>query len=147
MMTYEIATENQYGEFLNLMLEHMEEYLETLMKLMGLSINEFEHLLRTIGQVYCVKYHGEVAGFYWLEERGREIHLHGIILKEVYQGKGIGTRLFEQLEKKYQKEKQLIELGVHRSNEGAIRFYEKLGYIIEVTKEDLGFHIMRKYFQ
>jgi ribosomal protein S18 acetylase RimI-like enzyme len=145
MITYELATENQYEEFLKLMLDHMADYLETLMELMGMSIDEFDHLLRKVGQVYCVKYKGEVAGFYWVEERGREIHLHGIILKEEYQGKGIGTKIFEKLEKQYQNEKELIELGVHISNEGAIRLYEKLGYETEITKEELGFYIMRKH--
>ena len=147
MLTIELATEDQYKEFLSLMLEHMADYVDVLMQLMGMSIDEFDYLLRTVGKVYSVKYHGEIAGFYWIEERGREIHLHGIILKEAYQGKGIGTKILRKLEKQYRDEMELIELGVHSSNEDAIKFYEKLGFKVETTKEKLGFHIMRKHFQ
>jgi len=49
MITYERATESQYQEFLNLMLEQMADYLKTLMQLMGMSIEEFSLLLKTVG--------------------------------------------------------------------------------------------------
>ena len=110
MIIYKRATESQYAEFLNLMLEHMADYIETLMELMGMSIEEFNHLLNTVGQVYSINYHREVAGYYWVEERGRELHLHGIILKEQYQGKGIGTQTLQKMEAEFGSDKAFIEL-------------------------------------
>jgi len=144
MITYKRATESQHDEFLNLMLEHMSDYIETLMELMGMSIEEFNHLLKTVGQVYSIHRNQEVAGYYWVEERGQELHLHGIIIKEKHQGEGIGTQTLKKLEEEYGSDKETMELGVHRTNEVAIKLYEKLGYRKAATKENLGFYIMRK---
>ena len=144
MEVYKKATETQYEEFLNLMLEHMADYIETLMERMGMTIEEFRYLLKTVGQVYSINHEQEVAGFCWVEERGDEIHLHGIVLKENYQVQGIGTRTLNAVAEKYQGEKAFIELGVHQGNTGAIKLYEKLEYQIAEIKEDLGFYIMRK---
>jgi ribosomal protein S18 acetylase RimI-like enzyme len=144
METYEKAAAAQYEEFLNLMLEHMADYIEILMERMGMSIEEFRHLLKTVGQVYSISVDQDVAGFYWVEERGDEIHLHGIVLKENHQGKGIGTRTLNKIAEKYQGEKAFIELGVHQDNKGAMKLYEKLGYQIADLKGDLGFYILRK---
>jgi ribosomal protein S18 acetylase RimI-like enzyme len=147
MIAYKPATESQYEEFQNLMLAQMAEYIETLMQLMGMSIEEFSRLLKTVGQVYSINRNGEVAGFYWVEERGEELHLHGIIIKEEHQGEGIGTQILKKLEDEYGSDKEYIELGVHHKNDGAIKLYKKLGYRVVATKEDLGFHIMRKTLQ
>jgi ribosomal protein S18 acetylase RimI-like enzyme len=144
METYKKATPTQYEEFLNLMLEHMADYVETLMEQMDMSIEEFRHLLTTVGQVYRINSGQEVAGFYWVEERGEEIHLHGIVLKENHQGRRIGTRVLNEITKKYQGKKAFIELGVHQDNKRAIKYYEESGYQIAEVKEALGFYIMRK---
>jgi ribosomal protein S18 acetylase RimI-like enzyme len=144
MITYERATENQYVEFLNLILDHMSDYIETLMELMGMRIEEFDHLLKTVGRVYSIRRDQIVKGFYRVEERGPELHLHGIILKEKYQGEGIGTQTLKKPEEEYGRKKEYIELGVHSTNVGAIKLYEKLDYRRLATKEDLGFHILRK---
>jgi ribosomal protein S18 acetylase RimI-like enzyme len=144
METYKKAATTQYDEFFNLMLAHMADYIEILMERMGLSVGEFRHLLNTVGQVYSINNDQGVAGFYWIEQRGEEIHLHGIVIKENYQGQGIGSRTLKSLAEKYQGKKAFIELGVHRDNKGAIKLYEQLGYQIATVKEDLGFYIMRK---
>jgi ribosomal protein S18 acetylase RimI-like enzyme len=147
MITYKQATESQYEDFLNLMLEQMADYIEILMQLMGMSIEEFRHLLKTVGQVYSINRNDNITGFYWIEGRGEELHLHGLIIKEKHQGEGIGTQTLKMLEEEYESDKEYIELGVHQTNERAINLYQKLGYRIVATKEDLGFHIMRKTLQ
>jgi ribosomal protein S18 acetylase RimI-like enzyme len=144
MITYEPVTESQYTELLNLMLDHMTDYLETTMDLLGMSVNEFEQFMKTLGQVFSINCGNEVAGYYWIEERGQELHLHGIVLKEEYQRQGIGTSTLKILEKQYIGQKDFIELGVHFSNKSALKLYQGLGFEIETTKEDLKFHIMRK---
>jgi len=126
------------------MLDHMADYIDTTMELLGMSVNEFEHFMKTLGQVFSINWNNEVAGYYWIEERGQELHLHGIVLKEEYQRQGIGTSTLRMIEKQYKGQKDFIELGVHLSNKRALKLYQELGYKIETTKEDLKFHIMRK---
>ena len=62
------------------MLDHMADYLETLLTSMEMSIEQFSEILRSVGQVYSILEDDHVAGFYWIEERGRELHLHGLVL-------------------------------------------------------------------
>ena len=147
MIIYQKANANRYQEFLNLLLEHMADYNETLMEQMGMSIEEFRDLLKTVGQVYSINCEQEVAGYYWVEQKGMEIHLHGIIVKDKYQRAGIGTMTLKMLEEEYKGRMEYIELCVHQANKGAIRLYEQLGYQTIAMKEDPGFYIMRNNLQ
>lgn len=57
------------------------------------------------------------------------------ILKD-YRGKGIGVKLFEELEKwSLENNVTRLELTVMKHNEGAIRLYEKMGFKKEGLKE------------
>lgn len=141
------VTEAGRAEFLDLMLEHMADYLESLITLMGMTLEEFRKLSRTVGQVLSINQKGIVAGYYWVEERGDVLHLHGLILKDTYQGKGIGTEILRRLEEGYKDRVAVIELGVHQENDKAIRLYKRSGYRVVKTLDDLGFHIMRKKVQ
>jgi ribosomal protein S18 acetylase RimI-like enzyme len=144
MITYQPATSAQYTEFLNLMFDHMADFVQITLNLLGISMDEFKSLVRTLGQVYSINQADKVAGYYWIEERAQELHLHGIVLKEEYQSKGIGSATIKMLEDQYKGQKDFIELGVHFSNKNALKLYRKLGFQIETTMEDLQFHIMRK---
>lgn len=55
---------------------------------------------------------------------------------EDYRGKGIGTKLFEELDK-WAAEKALVrlELTVMVNNEGAVALYKKMGFKVEGVKE------------
>ena len=78
---------------------------------------------------------GEAVGFVssvWSYEIGREVgfmHVVGLAVKAEMQGKGIGTRLIEQMEN-YAREKGLsgvvLNSGVQRANAHA--FYKNRGY-------------------
>lgn len=58
------------------------------------------------------------------------------LLKE-YRGKKLGTKLFEELEKwAIEKNITRLELTVVKSNEAAIKLYEKSGFSIEGIKEN-----------
>ena len=85
-----------------------------------------------------------VTGYYWIEERGRELHLHGLVVKGDFQGKGIGTQTLQMLWDEHKDTKDFIELGVRQNNTGAIRLYQRLGYQIVQTLQDYGFYVMRK---
>ena len=83
---------------------------------MQMSMDEFNHLLRTVGTL-CAIYDKQLAGFYWIEERENVLHLHALLLKRQFQGKGIGTQTLNMLVSKYMGTMRTIELGVHESNE------------------------------
>ena len=127
MLTYEPARMEQYEEFLQLMWSEVKDYLERTIELMQMTWEEFARLFKTQGQVEGIYQDGQLAGFYWIEERGQVLHLHGLIVKEQFRGQGIGTQVLEMLATRYKTSMTTIELGVQRSNEHARRLYERLG--------------------
>lgn len=143
MVNYQQASKDNYDEFLQLTLSEAG-YIEETLNLMQLSWEEFCELFRTIGQVYGVYDDDVWAGYIWLEERERILHLHGIILREECRGNGIGTTILGMLVDEYRENADAIELGVHQSNQRAIRLYERLGFQTVKTYEDLEFFVMQK---
>lgn len=146
MLTFEAANAEQYGECMQLMLDEAGSYLQGTLKLMQMSMDEFNHLLRTVGTVYAIYDDKQLAGFYWIEEREKVLHLHALLLKQQFQGKGIGTQILRMLASKYSGTMATIELGVHESNERAIRLYERNGFNTVKQLDDLKFRIMQKAF-
>ena len=144
MLTYEPARVEQYDEFLQLMRNHTANYLERTMELMQMTWQQFVHLFRTVGQVYGIYEDDQLAGFYWIEEREKVLHLHGLVLTGQFQGEGIGTQVLKMLESMYRGSMDAIELGVHKCNEKARVLYERLGYETVKRLDDLGFYIMQK---
>jgi ribosomal protein S18 acetylase RimI-like enzyme len=144
MLTYKPAQVEQYEEFLQLMRNEVEDYVERTMELMQMTWEEYTRLFKTLGQVYGVYQGGQLAGFYWIEERERVLHLHGLILKEPFRGQGIGTQVLDMLATRYRTGMTSIELGVHESNQKARRLYERLGFETMRTLDDLGFLVMQK---
>jgi ribosomal protein S18 acetylase RimI-like enzyme len=134
----------QYDEFLQLVRDHASDYVESTLELIQMTWEQFAHLFRTVGQVYGICQDGQLAGFYWVEEREQVLHVHGLLLREKFQGKGIGTQVLEMLATQYRDSVRTIELGVHTSNERARALYERLGYQIVKTLDDLEFYIMQK---
>jgi len=143
MITCELARNEQYEELMALMM-HEGDYLTETLRLMKITEGEFDHLFRTIGRVYCIYSDMQLAGFYWVEEREKTLHLHAIIVKTEFQGKGTGTRILNNLTKQPNRSINMIELGVHESNLGAIRMYERNGFKTVERLDDVKFLIMRK---
>lgn len=144
MPEYEPATTEQYDTFLRLMREDAAGYLERSMELMDMTWGEFSHLFRTVGQVTGVYLRDELAGFYWIELREAVLHLHALILKSGFRGKGVGTQVLHDLEAQHCDGVVTIELGVHDSNRRAKRLYERLGFETVSVLEELGFQVMKK---
>lgn len=144
MLTYKPATDEQYDEFMQLVLSEAADYLARTMELVQMTLEQAHHLLRTTGQVYGIYQKEVLAGFYWIEERGTVLHLHGLILKGEFQGMGIGTRVLTTLADNYSGKMEAIELGVHESNAKARGLYEKMGYRTVQHLSDLGYYIMRR---
>ena len=143
-VTYEPAEGNEYDVFLRLMEQHASDYLNRTLTLMEITWESFAHLFNTVGEVYGIYEDGRLAGFYWVEKRDAVLHLHGLILKEGFRGRGIGSRVLRDLEARHSEGVATIELGVHASNRGARRLYERLGYDTVKHLEELGFEIMQK---
>jgi len=144
MLTFEAAFPEQYDDCVKLMMDEAGDYLRGTLKLMQISVDEFNHLLRTVGRLYAIYDDKQMAGFYWIEEREKVLHLHALLLKKHFQGKGIGTQTLNMLASKYKGRLTTIELGVHESNEAAIRMYERNGFSTVRQLEDLKFRIMQK---
>ena len=69
-----------------------------------------------------------LIGSSWMTFDGRRIHLHHIAVQPEWQRRGIGRRLTE-LSSHFAKETGMqIKLEVHRSNKGAVKLYQELGF-------------------
>jgi len=126
------------------MRDEAHEYLQRTMELMQMTQEQFDHLFRTIGHVYGIYEGKRLAGFYWIEERERFLHLHALILKSEFQGRGIGSEVLNMLASEYKDTASSIELGVHELNERAIRLYEQQGFRTVKQLDDVKFRIMQK---
>jgi ribosomal protein S18 acetylase RimI-like enzyme len=144
MLTYAPPTPEQYDQFLQMMWEDGQDYMENTLRSMQMTWEEYTQVFRTRGEVQTIYQDDALAGFYWIEQRGDTLHLHGLILNSDYQGQGIGTAVLKLLAESYTGKVQIIELGVYQANTAAIRLYEKMGYRITKTLDDLNFYIMQK---
>ena len=141
------ATPDERGSLLGLMREHMADRLERTLQLMGLTPDQFAELYRTRGEVRTIKHRGAVAGYYWIEKRDRELHLHAIFVLPEHRGLGIGSAVMQDLEREFEAQVDHIELGVHEGNEGAKSLYLRQGFVVEKTLPEFGFVIMRKWLR
>lgn len=139
-----LAAAEDYDQFLEWTRNETVGYLGPTLELMQMTWAEFESLFRTVGRVYGIYEDGLPAGFYWIEERGSILHLHGLILLESFRGRGIGTEVLTHVEDRYQGKVDAIELGVHESNARARSLYERLGFETVKVLDDLGFYVMQK---
>lgn len=138
------ATPDERGSLLGLMREHMADRLERTLQLMGLTLDQFTELYRTRGEVRTIRHRGAVAGYYWIEKRDRDLHLHAIFVLPEHRGLGIGSAAMQDLEREFESQVDHIELGVHEANEGARSLYLRGRFEVDKTLPELGFVIMRK---
>lgn len=69
-----------------------------------------------------------VARTYSVESGGMILWLEELFLSPRFRGKGLGEEFIDFIEKEYGNEIHRFRLEVLRSNNGAIRLYERLGY-------------------
>ena len=144
MITVRPLPEDLFDECLGLMYEDTAEYAEHALTALGLDWPQFAQMFRERGEVYGVYEENVFAGFYWVEVRDRVLHLHAIIVKPAFQGKGIGSRVISGLCESHPQGVEAIELGVHQSNERAKALYERLGFQVLRYRPEVGFFIMQK---
>ncbi len=143
MLTYKEVGGAEVVEFLELLREDARDYLDQTIAQMGETWEHFVQIAQQVGKVYGVSQDGQTAGYYWIEERGKELHLHGILVKAAFRGQGIGTLILEKLRTDYAGQMDVIELGVHDSNARAKTLYERLGFVTVRRVEELGFSVMQ----
>ena len=144
LIEYRGPTDEEKGLFLEWMRDHMGATVGAVMEFLELDWQEFARLFGTVGEVRAIECDRRLAGFIWIEKRKRDLHVHGIILQPEYRGKGLGGRIFDDLAAEFRDDVDAFELGVRTSNDGAIRFYERRGFRLHRTIEDVGFRIYRK---
>lgn len=120
------------------------EVLEAARQTLGISAQEFEAFVQSVGCVAVIRERGQAAGFVWMEKRDRVLHVHGIVVNQPFRRRGIATEVLSLLEAEYGDVVDTIELGVHQANHQARALYAKLGYRTVHRVEEIGFHILRK---
>lgn len=92
------------------------------------------------GTILVAEHEGKLVGYLYANGGGARRNAHTLYLVigilQAYTGQGLGTRLFEQLEK-WAREKGLhrMELGVMTANTAGIALYTKMGFVIEGTRK------------
>lgn len=80
-------------------------------------------------EVYLAVIDGEIAGFVVLEMSGAFVgYVKSICVSPRWRGRGVGGRLMSFAEERVFSEAPNMFLCVSDFNEGALRFYERLGY-------------------
>lgn len=81
-------------------------------------------------KIDVIQYMGEDVGRLRIVRSPENIYVGGIQILPEFQGKGIGTAIFEELIKESNTLSIPITLEVHDINERAINFYKKLGFAL-----------------
>lgn len=132
----------RYDEFWSLFQQAMPADADEVVARLGIEPGEYERLPREIGELRQIQGDRDTTGYVWLEVRGRELHVHALLLRPEYRGLGLGGRVLESLVKTYRDDVDVVELGVEPSNIAARTVYERAGF--EYVGERLGFLIMRQ---
>lgn len=90
-------------------------------------------------QFYLIQENGQTCGFVSLSDKGNgHYFIHKFYIDTDLHGKGLGTRVFEEIQRLYPAATQFF-LQVNRQNHKPINFYFKLGFVIEkVADFDIG---------
>jgi ribosomal protein S18 acetylase RimI-like enzyme len=76
-----------------------------------------------------VELDGMTIGYIQIREEPHQMYLQNIALCQNIQGRGIGSVLVKQIQRRASERKIPLTLSVFRTNDRALRFYEKLGFI------------------
>ncbi|MFN4189924.1 MAG: GNAT family N-acetyltransferase [Pseudothermotoga sp.] len=76
-------------------------------------MEQFKESFRTIGKVYVMYLQRQIAGFFWIEKRDDVLHIHALIIKEQFQGRGLGKQILHLIQDECSSGAQTLELGVH----------------------------------
>lgn len=144
MLTYTSPDIDELDRLFDLMRTEASEYLKDSLWMIGITVSAFRAKFKSVGEVVEILCDGEPAGFYWVETRGDILHLHGLILRSEFQGRGLGREIMRTIEQKHGEGISAIELGVYHGNIAAQKLYDRMGYRIHERLNDVHFDILRK---
>ncbi len=78
--------------------------------------------------VSVVQIDGRTVGYTQVASGDDRVYLQNIALHPDAQGRGIGTRLLEDIQRAAMQQEATLDLGVFRTNPRAVKFYERLGF-------------------
>ena len=144
VVAFRTATPAERADLLALMHAELAERLERTLALLGMTWPQFEALVAARGEVRAIEVGGAVAGYVWIEQRGRDLHLHAIIVLAPRRGRGVGSAALRALESEFAGHVDAVELGVEEGNARARAWYLRQGYRVSGFAPELGFEVMRK---
>jgi len=129
---------------LALMRAELAERLQRTLALLGMTWPQFVALVAARGEVRAIEVADTLAGFVWIEQRGRDLHLHAIIVLDSCRGRGVGSAALRALASEFAGHVDALELGVEASNARARAWYLRQGFEVTERLPALGFEVMRK---
>jgi GNAT superfamily N-acetyltransferase len=84
----------------------------------------------------------EPIGRIWIDRRIDEIRLLDIAILPRWQNAGVGTTLLEQLRRNATEAELPLRHSVHVTNSDALRFYQRLGFVVV---EDFETHVLMEW--
>ena len=141
---FRAATVAERANLLALMHAELAERLGRTLALLEMTWPQFEALVAARGEVRAIEVGGAVAGYVWIEQRGRDLHLHAIIVLAPRRGRGVGSAALRALEAEFVGHVDAVELGVEEGNARARAWYLRQGYRVSRLLPELGFGVMRK---
>jgi len=78
---------------------------------------------------------GEPAGFLETDETPGQLNIKNLLLLPVFQNRGFGTQVLQQLMQQAEAVGQEVYLEVLKVNTQALRLYQKLGFVVRDTTE------------
>lgn len=144
VVAFRTATPAERADLLALMHAELPERLEGTLALLGMSWPQFEALVAARGEVRTIAVGGALAGYVWIEQRGRDLHLHAILVLAPCRGRGVGSAALRALEAEFVGRVDAVELGVDEGNARARAWYLRQGYRMSGLLPELGFEVMRK---
>ncbi|MBL7075641.1 ribosomal protein S18-alanine N-acetyltransferase [candidate division KSB1 bacterium] len=78
---------------------------------------------------FVLKLGGMIVGYLVAHRTGEEVYISNLAVKGYHRGRGLGLKLVhELLSRSRERGMDLVTLDVRESNDGAITFYERLGF-------------------
>lgn len=87
-----------------------------------------------VGRHQAIVVAGERAGVLLATSEGDHIAIQQLEILPGFQGQGIGTAILTQLIARSRREHLPLRLSVFDDNLGALKLYERLGFVVEVSK-------------
>ena len=95
----------------------------------GIKNNEFHFINDLIGKnIGMVRILNEDL-LYWEKQKGKAKYVHSLVVKEEYNGKGLGTKILQEIENNAKKENcKYLRLDADSKNPKLCKYYEKLDF-------------------